>query len=163
MTKRTSTIRSIWSLLSPAPLAVGYEVVDLNNNQLNIMLINVNYTNTKTHREDYRNPQYVQWKNQLRKRSKNLCESKPCINWGCQAHHIRKWSVDKILRYDPANGIWLCDACHKRCKGKETEYEERFDYFVQNPITRPEYHARIAKQKERDDYLNNKYLAGNFS
>lgn len=43
-----------------------------------------------------------------------------------QAHHIRTFSNNPELRFDPNNGVTLCLECHGKTKTKESEYEELF-------------------------------------
>lgn len=47
-----------------------------------------------------------------------------------QVHHIRPWSKNPLLRYDPNNGITLCRTCHKRITGSEHIYAQMLEEIV---------------------------------
>ena len=54
-----------------------------------------------------------------------------------EAHHIRPWISYPDLRFDVANGITLCDICHRGVKGKEDLFADKFIAWVRSrdPVT----------------------------
>ena len=72
---------------------------------------------------NYHDPLYKQWRKNVKKRDKHICQ------WPCckeknklQAHHIQKWSDFPGLRYHIDNGITLCKYHHDLIKNNEENY-----------------------------------------
>ncbi len=55
-----------------------------------------------------------------------------CTGGGGQleAHHIEMWATHPELRYEPLNGILLCQRCHLKVTGDETAYIPLFKEIV---------------------------------
>lgn len=47
-----------------------------------------------------------------------------------EANHIRRWSEHAELRYDPDNGVTMCEDCHKSIYGVEEQFIDRFVDYV---------------------------------
>lgn len=57
-------------------------------------------------------PEYRQWRDAVYERDAYTCQdcgAKGSMN----AHHIESWATHPDLRFDVANGVTLCVACHK--------------------------------------------------
>lgn len=76
------------------------------------------------------NPEYYRWRKAVVERDKGfcrLCHSQEKI----EVHHIKKFSLYPSERWIIANGISLCERCHKLVTTKE-EYYQPFLQFAAN-------------------------------
>lgn len=58
-------------------------------------------------------PEYMEWRKAVYKRDHYTCQecgAKRDLN----AHHIKAWEKHPELRFDVANGVTLCAACHAK-------------------------------------------------
>jgi len=70
-----------------------------------------------------------------------------------EANHIKLFSENKELRFEPSNGITLCKDCHQSIRGKEHELEGVFTAIVSSK------HISIKKiQKIKDEIMSKIYL-----
>jgi hypothetical protein len=82
---------------------------------------------------NYRDPQYIQWRKDVRKRDHNCCQWPGCNKkTKLQAHHIQKWSDFPGLRYHIDNGITLCKDHHNMIKDNEENYSGFFFKLILN-------------------------------
>ena len=82
-------------------------------------------------RRNYNDPAYKDWRRKVYARDRRRCQMPGCKSrFKLQAHHIKKWSEASILRYDPDNGITLCQSCHDSINGLESHYEVLFKEIV---------------------------------
>lgn len=79
------------------------------------------------------NSQYIKWRREVLKRDFGTCDICQCIN-NPHVHHIESFKLNLSLRYSLANGITLCNYCHRefhRLYGRYTtssmykEYKEK--------------------------------------
>jgi 5-methylcytosine-specific restriction endonuclease McrA len=78
-------------------------------------------------RRNWRDPAYVQWRKDVRKRDNGACQWPGCgSKKRIEVHHIKKWGQHPALRYSINNGICLCRGCHQSIKGSEENYEQFF-------------------------------------
>lgn len=57
-------------------------------------------------------PEYIEWRRCVYERDGYTCQE--CGSKGhLEAHHIKAWSLYPALRFDVANGVTLCRACHQ--------------------------------------------------
>lgn len=66
--------------------------------------------------------QYLVWRKSVFERDKYTCQM--CGEYGgkLNAHHIIRWCDDLNKRYEVANGITLCEKCHKEKHREERMY-----------------------------------------
>lgn len=57
---------------------------------------------------------YVIWRNAVFERDKYTCCTCGKVGNKLHAHHVKKWSKFKELRYSVDNGLTLCEKCHKK-------------------------------------------------
>lgn len=70
---------------------------------------------------------YCRWRDDVKDRDSNCCQWPNCgSEKRLQVHHIKTWSSYPGLRFVVANGITLCEKCHKTIKGKEADFEAFF-------------------------------------
>lgn len=82
-------------------------------------------------RRNYQDPAYEEFRKAVRKRDQYRCRMPGCkCKKRLQVHHIRRWAISRILRYEISNGITLCYACHKSIKNQEHLYEAMFTEIV---------------------------------
>ncbi len=81
-------------------------------------------------REGYNSPEYKVWRYGVLGRDKWKCVLCPCKE-NLEAHHIKRWVDAPKLRYAQANGVALCQECHRSVTGKEELYEEQFKRHVE--------------------------------
>lgn len=78
---------------------------------------------TRPHRE--KGP----WRKRVRARDGNLCQICGSVE-RIEVHHILPYATHPDVRWDDANGVTLCKACHTGIRGKELEYVEEFRSIV---------------------------------
>jgi len=76
--------------------------------------------------------EYKLWRETVFGRDRYICQMPGCkqLERYLQAHHIKKFSKYKDLRYEPTNGITLCKTCHGSIKNREEQYEEMFNEIL---------------------------------
>jgi len=85
-----------------------------------------NFRRTRTNR-DYDNPIYKKWRDEVKERDNKQCQWPGCLSrHRIEVHHIKTWAKHPGLRFVLANGITLCEKCHKSIKGKEHDFEVFF-------------------------------------
>lgn len=62
------------------------------------------------HGADYR---YTDWRSAVFKRDDYTCEHCKTRGGVLHAHHIKPWATNPDYRYDVANGLTLCEQCHR--------------------------------------------------
>lgn len=62
--------------------------------------------------EDRRSAQYKNWKQNVLKRDKYVCQNCGSKN-NLVAHHINPFAIYKEERFDVNNGVTLCQKCHR--------------------------------------------------
>jgi transposase len=78
--------------------------------------------------------EYKEWRKSVFARDDYTCQM--CgkrSNGDIQAHHILPWRIHPETRFDVANGITLCVACHLSIRGKESEYARQFQAITHQP------------------------------
>lgn len=67
---------------------------------------------------------------------------------GLEAHHIVRWADSPKLRFEPSNGITLCQECHSKVTGQEVAYASLFQSLVlrANGDVDLEYFIRIQRR-----------------
>jgi 5-methylcytosine-specific restriction endonuclease McrA len=70
----------------------------------------------------YEPEKYLAWKKAVLDRDNHTCIFPNCgeIN-DLEIHHIKPWSQNPSLRFEPLNGATLCQNHHKSLKGKEEQ------------------------------------------
>ena len=77
------------------------------------------------------NPRYRNWRMEVFARDNFKCRiADENCNGMLQAHHILRWSEYPELRYQPNNGIALCQAHHPRKRAEEKRLEPLFRELV---------------------------------
>ncbi len=93
------------------------------------------------HDRDWNDPQYKAWRLSIYKRDKFTCRMPGCKKKGfsakIQAHHIRRWADEPLLRFQISNGITLCKACHQKIEGNEQGYASLFDNILRDSGSDP--------------------------
>lgn len=80
---------------------------------------------------NYQDPAYKLFRSMVRKRDGYRCRMPGCgVKTRLQVHHIKPWSANAALRYDPSNGITLCKNCHKKITGSEHIYAPMFQEII---------------------------------
>lgn len=82
--------------------------------------------------------EYNTWRTDVFKRDNYTCQkcksrSKSGSNLIINAHHIKNWKDNPDSRYDPRNGITLCEDCHKSFHsiyGKSNNNEKQLEEFL---------------------------------
>jgi hypothetical protein len=70
---------------------------------------------------DFSDPRYKAWRAAVRRRDGYRC--KRCRSRRrLHVHHIRPWAEFPTLRFEPANGLTLCRACHRQMHGREADF-----------------------------------------
>lgn len=81
---------------------------------------------------NYLDPVYKKWRRDVKVRDGYLCQWPRCKSkTRLEVHHIKTWSENPALRFTVANGITLCNKCHKKIRGKEKEFEYFFLQLLQ--------------------------------
>jgi transposase len=70
-----------------------------------------------------------------------------------EANHIKLFSENKELRFEPSNGITLCKDCHQSIRGKEHELESVFISIISS-----KHISKKQIQKIKDEILSKIYL-----
>lgn len=72
------------------------------------------------------------WRSEIFKRDNYTCVL--CNSRGdmLNAHHIKRWADNSLLRLDLNNGITLCRKCHLLTHFKEKQYEKLFIRILEN-------------------------------
>jgi 5-methylcytosine-specific restriction endonuclease McrA len=94
-------------------------------------------------------PAYKRWRATVFKRDKYTCKMPDCKSKkGIEAHHIVRWADSPPLRFEPSNGITLCQACHLKVTGCEESYASLFREIVQRATgdVDLEYFIRIQRK-----------------
>ena len=86
-----------------------------------------------------RSPEMRAWRKHTFKKGNYQCQ---LIGVGCEkknphkleANHIKLFSEYPELRFEPTNGIALCQDCHKYIRGREHRYEELFNLILNNNL-----------------------------
>lgn len=82
-------------------------------------------------RRDYNNEEYRKFRLSVLKRDRFKCQMPNCKSKkNLNVHHIKTWANASSLRYEPSNGITLCNHCHKLITGKESHYETLFREII---------------------------------
>jgi 5-methylcytosine-specific restriction endonuclease McrA len=70
---------------------------------------------------------YRQWRKDVLKRDKNVCQMPGCKSKNrLEVHHIKRFADAKHLKIETYNGITLCRKCHKSIHNREQAYEILF-------------------------------------
>lgn len=93
---------------------------------------------------------YKRWKKAVQTRDGFKCQLNGCgRKERLETHHIRRWTDDLRLRYDPRNGVTLCYDCHHSIQDKEDDYIAYFDEVVkQNAAQDPRAKLLMLKLKK---------------
>jgi transposase len=70
-----------------------------------------------------------------------------------EANHIKLFSEHKELRFEPSNGITLCEECHHSIRGKEEELEDLFTSIVSS-----KHISKKKIQNIKDNIMSKIYL-----
>jgi 5-methylcytosine-specific restriction endonuclease McrA len=74
---------------------------------------------------------YKNWRTSVYKRDSYCCQWPKCNKRGkINAHHIKRWADNPMLRYETNNGITLCYQHHKLVTGDEDAYAMMFFNIV---------------------------------
>src|SRR6185436_4448468 len=72
--------------------------------------------------ERFRDPRYLEWRNAVLERDDYTCQrcGRICKRYerGLAAHHVASWAESPDTRFDVANGLTLCRACHMELHGR---------------------------------------------
>ena len=83
---------------------------------------------------DFGSPEYKKWRKSVYSRDRYRCRFPGCVSKSrLNAHHIRRWADNPLLRFDVSNGITLCRYHHDIVTGKESEYEQLFLNLISPP------------------------------
>jgi len=74
----------------------------------------------------YNTPEYRDWRLSVYERDLFTCQECGERGGSLNAHHIKTFADYPELRFEVSNGITLCEDCHKKIKGKEKLYEEKY-------------------------------------
>jgi 5-methylcytosine-specific restriction endonuclease McrA len=78
----------------------------------------------KHDRPEYLTKEYQTFVRLVRERDQTRCQFPGCrrYKFGINVHHILPWSKFPTMRYEPSNGVCLCEKCHKLVTGNEMAY-----------------------------------------
>ena len=71
------------------------------------------YINAKNNDDFRRIPEYIKWRKAVFERDNYTCQKCKKRGGRLNAHHIKPFSQYRDLRTEIANGITLCEKCHK--------------------------------------------------
>ena len=57
-------------------------------------------------------PEYIAWRKAVYGRDNYTCQECGAARGDLNAHHVKSWQAHPELRFDVANGVTLCGACH---------------------------------------------------
>jgi hypothetical protein len=78
----------------------------------------------KCDRPEYLTPMYQKFVKLVKERDHCRCQFPGCKRrkYGQECHHILPWAKFPQLRYEPSNGIMLCQYHHRLVTGNEMAY-----------------------------------------
>ena len=89
---------------------------------------------------------YRAWRKKVMTRDGHKCQYPNCPNMDdLEVHHIKRFVDARYLRYEPFNGITLCEKHHLMVTGRESAYQ-LFFYKITMANTK-----RFAKQQEQQE------------
>lgn len=98
--------------LSTLPICLSNLHAEVINEEIIVWNGNIHPLDKKRDKLDRRCKQYIEWRKEVLKRDEYKCTK--CNNKKrLEAHHIKKFSKYKELRFELDNGITLCKECHK--------------------------------------------------
>lgn len=102
---------------------------------------------TKIKRQNRKdNPRYKQWRKSVWERDGYRCRimDKRCKG-RIEAHHILRWVDYPELRYEPNNGITLCQHHHPKARKDEKKHEQIFFKIIDSPISHLSWANNVTK------------------
>lgn len=103
--------------LSTLPICLSNLHAEVINEEIIVWNGNIHPLDKKRDKLDRRCKQYREWRKEVLKRDEYKCTK--CNNKKrLEAHHIKKFSKYKELRFELDNGITLCKECHKEIHRK---------------------------------------------
>jgi len=86
-------------------------------------------------KRDFESPQYMAWRDAVKKRDGKCCKWPQCkAKRHLNIHHIKRWADFPSLRYEIGNGITLCKKHHDAIRNKELQYEQLFYIILQQEL-----------------------------
>lgn len=95
---------------------------------------------------DRKYPEYQMWRRSVFARDNYTCQCCGQIGGVLNAHHIEAYSRNPALRIDLANGITLCEECHKdyhRDFYRKDADKESFEEFMYGQYRQPWYAGEV--------------------
>ena len=118
-----------------------------NNEEYRAKMSGINAPNynpelTDEDRENRRIKQeYKQWSKEVKEQADYTCDCCGKRGYELHSHHLNSWNAYKEQRYDLANGVCLCESCHKefhKLYGKGDNTKEQYIEFKENKLTKQE-------------------------